>query len=92
MTSLRDMPIYEYGCDTCGHRFEKLQRMGEPPVIVCASCGAASVRRLISATSFSLKGSGWYVTDYARRGKADADGMQTEGRADSTATKGGPTC
>ena len=57
------MPIYEYQCESCGRQFEVMQRMTEPLLTVCEQCGG-HVRRLISQTSFVLKGSGWYVTDY----------------------------
>jgi putative FmdB family regulatory protein len=61
------MPIYEYGCDDCQTTFEAWQRMSDPPVNTCERCGGGKVRRLISSTSFALKGSGWYATDYARK-------------------------
>ena len=57
------MPIYEYQCESCSRRFEVMQRMTEPLLAICEQCGG-HVRRLISQTSFVLKGSGWYVTDY----------------------------
>ena len=60
------MPIYEYRCEHCGV-FEEMQRITDPPLARCPTC-KRKVRRLISATSFQLKGSGWYVTDYARKG------------------------
>lgn len=68
MASLPHMPIYEYGCDACSHRFEAWQKMSDAPPATCPSCGGAGVRRLISPSGFALKGSGWYVTDYARKG------------------------
>jgi len=61
------MPIYEYECGKCGV-FEQSQRISEPALTKCPTC-RRKVRRLISNTSFQLKGSGWYVTDYARAGK-----------------------
>jgi putative FmdB family regulatory protein len=59
------MPIYEYGCQACGGELEILQRISDPPETVCPTCHGALVR-LVSLTSFQLKGSGWYLTDYAR--------------------------
>lgn len=59
------MPLYEYQCESCGRRFEALQRLGDPPLESCAECGG-KVRKLLSAPAFQFKGSGWYVTDYAR--------------------------
>jgi len=65
------MPIYEYHCKQCGV-FEVSQRITEKPLTICPTC-ESDVRRLISLTSFVLKGSGWYATDYARsNGKSEA--------------------
>lgn len=61
------MPIYEYACDKCGHEFEREQRITEDPVKKCPSCRSSRVRRLISATSFVLKGGGWYSDLYASK-------------------------
>lgn len=60
------MPIYEYKCSKCGEVFETLQKFSDPPVERCKFCGGG-VERLISSSSFQLKGSGWYLTDYARK-------------------------
>jgi len=64
------MPIYEYRCEKCGD-FEVTQRITEDPLKKCPTC-KRKVRKLISNTSFQLKGSGWYVTDYARKDKGAA--------------------
>jgi putative FmdB family regulatory protein len=61
------MPIYEYACDECGQRFEAWQKITEPAITVCEACGKPRAQRVISASSFALKGSGWYATDYARK-------------------------
>ena len=66
------MPIYEYTCEHCG-TFEQMQRITDAPLERCPKC-RRKVRRLISNTSFQLKGSGWYVTDYARSGAANGGG------------------
>ena len=63
------MPIYEYKCEGCGEVFEVRQKFSDEPVAVHEKCGAP-VHRLISPPSFQFKGSGWYVTDYARRGNS----------------------
>ncbi len=63
------MPIYEYRCEHCGD-FEEMQRITDPPLARCPKC-RRKVKRLISSTSFQLKGTGWYVTDYARSGGAN---------------------
>ena len=62
------MPLYEYECFLCGHRFERIQRVSDETVSDCPECGG-SVRRLLSAPALQFKGSGWYVTDYADRSK-----------------------
>jgi putative FmdB family regulatory protein len=65
------MPIYEYQCENCSRRFEVMQRMTEPLLATCEQCGG-HVRRLISQTSFVLKGGGWYVTDYPSESRKKA--------------------
>jgi len=62
------MPTYEYKCKKCGHHFEIVQRITDAPIKKCRRCGGR-VTRLLSPTAFILKGSGWYLTDYARKGK-----------------------
>ena len=62
------MPLYEYECLECGHLTEVLQRMSDPPLAECPQCGSA-VRKVLSAPAFQFKGTGWYVTDYADKGK-----------------------
>jgi len=62
------MPVYEYECETCGKHFEVWQKITEAPLNKCEACGG-KLRKLISQSSFVLKGSGWYVTDYARKEK-----------------------
>jgi putative FmdB family regulatory protein len=66
------MPIYEYACQDCGHEFETLQKMSEDPLRVCPACQAPSLRRLVSAAGFQLKGTGWYATDFRGGGKDKA--------------------
>jgi putative FmdB family regulatory protein len=60
------MPIYEYKCLKCNHEFEAVQKFSDAPVRQCSVCGGP-VKKLISRSSFHLKGSGWYLTDYARK-------------------------
>ena len=64
------MPLYEYQCAACGHRFEQIQKFSDPPVEVCPSCGEREVSKLLSSPAIQFKGSGWYITDYARKGAA----------------------
>lgn len=73
------MPIYEYRCSKCG-QFEVMRKITEPALKRCPTC-QSKVTKLMSSTSFQLKGSGWYVTDYARKGSADGNG---KGKASDT--------
>jgi putative FmdB family regulatory protein len=86
------MPIYEYRCEKCGD-FEQTQRISDPPLDRCPTC-RRKVRRLISNTSFQLKGSGWYVTDYARAGKnagKDKDGAKDSAKDSGTSSNASDT-
>jgi putative FmdB family regulatory protein len=60
------MPLYEYECKKCGHRFEKIQKFSDKMVKKCPDCGGP-VEQMISAPAVQFKGSGWYVTDYAKK-------------------------
>jgi putative FmdB family regulatory protein len=81
------MPIYEYRCPKCGE-FEHFQRITDSALKRCPTCRSA-VTKLISTTAFQFKGTGWYVTDYARQGGAGAgDGAAKNGGAASTETAG----
>lgn len=80
------MPIYEYQCEACGHRSEELQRLADPPLATCPKCGGV-YKKLLSAPAFQFKGTGWYVTDYARSGAKGGDGKSegsSEGKAEAT--------
>jgi len=80
------MPIYEYQCENCNRRFEVMQRMTEPLLATCEKCGG-HVRRLISQTSFVLKGNGWYVTDYPSESRKKAMSQEkSSGESKSTET------
>src|SRR6476620_7268890 len=81
------MPIYEYRCEHCGD-FEEMQRITDPALVRCPRC-KRKVRRLISSTSFQLKGSGWYVTDYARAGAGKDKKSGTSEAKGETASGGG---
>jgi putative FmdB family regulatory protein len=65
------VPLYEYQCKKCGHRFERIRKFSDPPVKKCPECGGA-VQQLLSRSAVHFKGSGWYVSDYARKGKTDS--------------------
>jgi putative FmdB family regulatory protein len=81
------MPLYEYQCEKCGHRFEKIQKFSDKPVKKCPECGG-KVEQVISAPAVQFKGSGWYVTDYAKKSAAPSDGKDTKkddkGKSDSS--------
>lgn len=72
------MPVYEYECSACGHRFEEWQKITDKPVKVCPECKARKVERLISQTSFQLKGGGWYGDLYSSsKGGASSGGSSS---------------
>ena len=76
------MPLYEYECDACGHRFEVIQKFSDPLVDTCPKCGS-TVHKLMSSPAFHLKGTGWYATDYAKKdagAPAKNDGGSKSGR------------
>lgn len=78
------MPLYEYQCDACGRRFEKIQRFSDPPLDQCKLCGKGPVHKLLSSPAIQFKGSGWYITDYAKKGSDKA----AEGSASTSGEKG----
>jgi putative FmdB family regulatory protein len=78
------MPLYEYECPACGHRFELIQRFADPPAATCVACGKGPVHKLLSAPAVHFKGTGWYVTDYAKKGSAGA------GKSDSASAESKP--
>ncbi len=71
------MPLYEYECESCHERFEKIRKFSDPPLETCTLCGAGPIRKLFSSPAIQFKGSGFYITDYAKK--------STEGQ-----TAGGP--
>jgi putative FmdB family regulatory protein len=94
------MPIYEYECGGCGHRFEAIQKMSDPVLTDCPRCGLSGLKKLISAAGFQLKGTGWYATDFKGGGqKKDSPKKDNPSdTSDSTPPKkkaggcGGGTC
>ena len=84
------MPLYEYRCNACGHLFEKIQKFSDPPVDVCPNCGERNVEKLLSSPAIQFKGTGWYITDYARKGAAGEGGKagdKAESKPASTDSK-----
>jgi putative FmdB family regulatory protein len=97
------MPLYEYQCEACQHRFEVIQKFSDSPVDVCPQCGG-HVKKLISSPAIQFKGSGWYITDYAKKSSTDAssanksaesassgDSKGSESKSDTPAPKPEPT-
>jgi putative FmdB family regulatory protein len=85
------MPLHEYECKKCGHRFERIQKFSDPPVKKCPDCGG-KVEQLLSAPAVQFKGSGWYVTDYARKSSGSLpsgsdSGSKSDSTSDSTESK-----
>jgi putative FmdB family regulatory protein len=81
------MPLYEYSCNRCGKRFEVLQKFSDEPLKVHENCGG-EVERLLSAPALQFKGTGWYVTDYAKSGTpapANGDGAKKDSKGDAKA-------
>jgi putative FmdB family regulatory protein len=78
------MPLYEYLCTACGHRFEHIQKFSDPLVSVCPTCGSGPVEKLVSSPAIQFKGAGWYVNDYAKAGKADSSATKASKDEDSS--------
>ena len=78
------MPLYEYRCDACGHTFEVIQKFSDVPIAVCPACGGA-VQKLMSSPAIHFKGSGWYVTDYAKKdsGRPGSSSKSSNGASSS---------
>jgi putative FmdB family regulatory protein len=75
------MPIYEYRCTECGFQEEYLQKVSEPTLTVCPSCGKPKFSKLVSAAGFQLKGSGWYATDFKGGAKPAKDKAEPKAEA-----------
>jgi putative FmdB family regulatory protein len=80
------MPLYEYQCDECGHRFEQIQKFSDPQVQKCPSCGGP-VHKLLSSPAIQFKGSGWYITDYAKKDSSAGKSEGGEKGGESSAKK-----
>jgi putative FmdB family regulatory protein len=85
------MPIYEYECDACGHRMEAIQRIDDSPLTQCPECKAETLRKLVSAAGFRLKGTGWYATDFRDKDKPKkstaSSGDKSAAKSDSGTTE-----
>ena len=83
------MPIYEYQCEACEHRFEKIQKMSDEPLVDCPQCQAPKLKKLVSAAAFRLKGQGWYETDFKTGSKKNvAEGTSSSSSSSSASSSG----
>ena len=77
------MPLYEYKCKKCGHRFEKIVKFSDPPIKKCPKCKKGALEQLVSSPAIQFKGTGWYVTDYAGKSAPPEEsapkGQETKG-------------
>lgn len=87
------MPIYEFQCNACGHRFDRLQKLSDPDPSTCPSCGAEQVQRQLSAPQFRLAGGGWYETDFKKDGdkKRNLAGDASPSTSTSSETSASPS-
>ncbi len=72
------MPIYEYACESCGHIFDVLQKMGAGPLLDCPECDKPKLKKLLSAPNFRLKGQGWYETDFKKDNQRNLAGETSD--------------
>jgi putative FmdB family regulatory protein len=80
------MPLYEYQCETCEHRFEKIQKFTDPPPDCCPKCGGP-VRKLFSSPAIQFKGSGFYITDYAKKSSDGGSSAEKSGSSEKQPEK-----
>jgi putative FmdB family regulatory protein len=73
------MPLYEFECEVCKKRFERIQKFTDPTPEVCPHCGKSPVRKLLSSPAIQFKGSGFYITDYAKKSTSEAGGKSSSG-------------
>jgi len=84
------MPLYEYECEHCGHRFEVIQKFSDAPIAVCPKCAGGPVQKLLSSPAIQFKGSGFYLTDYGRGTSSKSDTATTKaGKTEGGASAGG---
>ena len=81
------MPIYEYECKSCGHRYEALQKMSDDPLTDCPECQKPELKKLVSAAGFRLKGGGWYETDFKSGQKKNLANSESAPKKSDSANK-----
>jgi len=88
------VPLYEYECKACHHRFEQIQKFSDPLVRKCPKCGKKKVEKLLSSPAVQFKGTGWYITDYQRKGSSttlpDRDRSDRSEKSDTSEKSGRP--
>jgi putative FmdB family regulatory protein len=87
----KNVPLYEYECDACGRRFEIIEKFSDPPPEACTECGKGPVHRLLSSPAIQFKGSGFYITDYAQKGKSDSSSTTPAGKTSDSGTSDNKT-
>lgn len=86
------MPLYEYHCESCGHRFELIRKFSDPPLDVCPNCGKSPVTKLMSSPAIQFKGSGFYITDYAKKNSpSETEKKKADSPSASSAESGSST-
>jgi putative FmdB family regulatory protein len=83
------MPLYEYQCEACNNRFERIQKFSDPPIATCPVCGKGPVKKLLSSPAIQFKGSGWYITDYAKKSSSDGGSAGSAGTTGEKKTETG---
>ena len=84
------MPLYEYQCEACHTRFEKIRKYSDPPLETCPSCGG-KVNKLFSSPAIQFKGTGWYITDYAKKSSTESSSKTTSTPAASESSSTTPS-
>ena len=79
------MPLYEYQCEACATRFERIQKFSDPPIETCPNCGKGPVKKLLSSPAIQFKGSGFYITDYAKKSSSEA-GSKSSSSSESSSS------
>ena len=82
--------MYEYECTACGHRFERIQKFSDAPIEECPNCGERKVQKLLSSPAIQFKGTGWYITDYAKKSGTGTDtktGSSGDGSKETTSSE-----
>ena len=81
------MPLYEFECDACKRRFERIQKFTDPNPEPCPSCGQGPIRKMPSSPAIQFKGSGFYITDYAKKSTSEAGSKSGSAASDASASK-----